>query len=156
MTDFGKFVSLFLNGAKTTSEGVANAIKGIGKSIQDSMLTSNKQASAALYQFVLRNFQEEGGLVGGWEPLAPETIAYKNEHGYTKMLQNTGFMRASFLPYADDSMALVGSPLIYAAAHDQGLGRVPERRLLPNAEEAQEIVMPIYGQAMKIVTGKRL
>ena len=148
---------LFLNGVQMTGEQIKRRIQTRAAEARQAIAVSNKKASVVLYQWVLRNFQQEGALAeGGWEALAPSTIAYKAEHGYSRMLQNTGETRASFLPYSDKDIALVGSPLMKAAAHDEGTARIPQRRLLPTAEQAQELVMPIYGREMKIVTGRPL
>lgn len=147
---------MFLNGILMTGSQVRQRIQERAREARQAVVVANKKASIKLYQWVLRNFQEEGALAGGWEPLAPSTIAYKAEHGYSRMLQNTGAMRSSFLPYSDDKLARVGSALAYSATHDQGSGRVPQRRLLPNEEDVQPMVMEIYGREMKIVTGKPL
>lgn len=149
-------VVMLLNGIRVTGADMQRRFKERAEETRQAIAVSNKQASIVLYQWVLRNFQGEGSEAGGWEPLAPSTIAYKEEHGYSRILQNTGALRASFLPYSDDKVALVGSPLAYSATHEEGTARVPQRRLLPNAEEAQEMVMPIYGREMKIVTGRPL
>lgn len=149
-------VMMLLNGIQMTGAGVERRFRERAQESRQAVVVANKKASIVLYQWVLRNFQGEGSEAGGWEPLAPSTIAYKEEHGYSRLLQNTGALRASFLPYSDENVALVGSPLAYSAAHEEGTGRVPQRRLLPNAEEAQAMVMPIYGRQMQIVTGRPL
>lgn len=147
---------LFLNGVRMTTGQIQAAVRKRGKEINEAMVLANKKASIVLYQWVLRNFQGEGELAGGWAPLAEATIAYKEAHGYRMKLQNTGALRASFLPYSDDKIASVGSPLWYSRTHEEGTGRVPQRKILPTAEQAQPLVMPIYGREMKIVTGRPL
>ena len=154
--NFGPGALLFLNGLRTTGEGIRQRVRERAQEMRQSITVSNKKASVVLYQWVLNNFQGEGELAGGWLPLSEATVKWKQERGYSRMLQNTGALRASFLPYSDDNIALVGSPLWYAEQHDEGSGRVPQRKLLPTAEQAQEMVMPIYGREMKIVTGKPL
>jgi phage gpG-like protein len=149
-------VMMLLNGVRMTGAGVERRFRERAQETKQAVVIANKRASIVLYQWVLRNFQTEGGQVGGWEPLAPATVEWKEAHGYSRLLQNTGALRASFLPYSDDKVALVGSPLAYSAAHEEGTSRVPQRRLLPNAEEAQAMVMPIYGRQMQIVTGRPL
>lgn len=156
MADLGRGVILFLNGLRTTADGVEKRIKEKAAEVRQGITEANKRASIVLYQFVLRNFQSQGGEVGGWEPLAESTVAQKRALGYSAILQNTGALRASFLPYSDDQMAVVGSPLWYARPHEEGTARIPQRRMLPNAEEAQRMVLPIYGREMKIVTGRPL
>lgn len=154
--NFGPGAMLFLNGLRTNAGDLQRRARAKAAETRAAVGLANKRASIVLYQWVLRNFQEEGAPAGGWEPLAPSTIAYKQEHGYSRMLQNTGALRASFLPYSDKDVALVGSPLSYSAAHEEGTSRVPQRRLLPTAEQAQALVMPIYGREMKVVTGRPL
>lgn len=149
-------IILRINGVLTTGAAIAKRFKKKADEAREAILISNKKASIALYQWVLRNFQGEGELAGGWEPLAESTIAYKQAHGYSKILQNTGALRASFLPYSDDKIAAVGSPLHYSLYHEEGSASLPQRRMLPDEEATQEIALRIYGREMKIVTGRAL
>lgn len=149
-------VLLYLNGILRTPAQVAERFAAKAKETREGIAIANKRASIVIYQWVLRNFQTEGELAGGWPPLAPATIAWKSEHGYARVLQNTGALRASFLPYADDKIAAVGSALWYSVVHQEGSARVPQRRILPNEEETGKIALEIYGREMKIVSGRKL
>jgi len=116
--------------------------------------TPNKKASIDLYGFVARNFQQEGALVGGWAPLAPSTVEDKAKHGYSLILQNTGQLRQSFVPFSDKEQAGVGAqrlsglsdgrPADLAAIHQEGAGRIPARPMLPSREQALEIGIRVY------------
>lgn len=112
------------------------------------------------------NFETEGGNVGGWEPLAPSTIAAK---GSSAILQDTGRLRQSFdYELEGESTVRVGTNVEYAQHHEEGVepyridaapggvlafmganGMVfvkfvnhpglPQRRMLPDNVEAEEL-----------------
>lgn len=69
--------------------------------------------------WINKNFVTEGGLVGGWKPLSPNTLAGRRG-GSGRILQNTGQLRASFVPAWSSESARVGSPMAIAAYHEKG------------------------------------
>ena len=82
-------------------------------------------------QWIDRNFQQEGGLVGGWRALSPNTIVGRRK-GSSVILQDTGLMRASFTPYWDDKVAIVGSADKKSLWHEKGTSPytiMPTRRI---------------------------
>lgn len=101
-----------------------------------------KQASVYLHQWVIKNIETEGGNVGRWPPFSPVTLAIIERTDPSRMpaklLQKTGALRQSFVPFASSRNAGVGSELPYSKDHHEGEGRLPERRLLPRKPE----VMP--------------
>ena len=76
-------------------------------------------------QWIDRNFQQQGGLVGGWRALRPNTVAGRRK-GSSVILQNTGLLRASFVPAWDDKAAVVGSAQKVALWHEKGTKGSPE------------------------------
>ena len=76
-------------------------------------------------QWIDRNFQQQGGLVGGWRSLRPNTIAGRRK-GSSVILQDTGLLRASFLPACDDKKAVVGSARKVSLWHEKGTKGSPE------------------------------
>lgn len=71
--------------------------------------------------WINRNFQTEGGMVGGWAPLSDNTLAARRK-GSGRILQDTGLLRMSFTPEWTSEFARVGSPLDIALYHEQGTG----------------------------------
>jgi phage gpG-like protein len=69
--------------------------------------------------WINKNFQTEGGLVGGWAPLRPGTLANRRK-GSGRILQDTGELRQSFVPRWTSESATVGSPLKRALWHEKG------------------------------------
>src|SRR5512144_2346004 len=69
--------------------------------------------------WINRNFQTSGGMVGGWKPLSPNTLAQRRS-GTGKPLMDTGRLRASFIPRWTSAQASVGSNLQYAVYHEKG------------------------------------
>lgn len=76
-------------------------------------------------QWIDRNFQQQGGLAGGWRALSPNTIAGRRK-GSSVILQDTGLLRASFVPAWDDQKAVVGSAQKVALWHEKGTKGSPE------------------------------
>ena len=76
-------------------------------------------------QWIDRNFQQEGGLVGGWRVLRPNTIAGRRK-GSSRVLQDTGLLRASFVPAWDEKAAVVGSASKVSLWHEKGTKGSPE------------------------------
>lgn len=98
----------------------------------------HREAAEFLQRWVRRNFQSEGGLVGGWAPLAASTRKARagGADAGKPILQGSGRLRRSFVPFSSAGGAGIGSALPYAARHHLGLG-LPRRRLLPLADEVR-------------------
>lgn len=118
---------------------------------------ANRRVSVWLLRWVHKNFKTEGGEVGGWLPFK---LGGRRRKGgaidaSAKLLQDTGRLRASFIPFYSRTNAGIGSSLPYAEAHDQGLpGRgLPARRLLPRQDdnEVAKKVVEIYDFYIKEV-----
>lgn len=90
-------------------------------------------------QWIDRNFQQQGGLAGGWRALSPNTIIGRRK-GSSVILQDTGLLRASFTPQWDDQKAVVGSADKRSLWHEKGTRPytiAPRRRIFlafPHAE----------------------
>jgi phage gpG-like protein len=69
--------------------------------------------------WINKNFSSEGGMVGGWKPLSPNTLANRRS-GTGKPLLDTGRLRGSFIPRWNSVQASVGSNLEYAIYHELG------------------------------------
>ena len=132
-----------------------------------SRTTVNRQIATQLTAWVLRNFRGQGGLsVSGWAPLKPATIKAKARKGYSMILQNTGALRQSFMPFSDTDMAGTGAqqlkgssaPLDLAKIHQEGApaANIPARPMLPTMDQALPIGIKIYElHIAKAVGGSR-
>ncbi len=94
------------------------------------------------------NFKTQGGKVGGWKPLkAGGRWKGKGKRRSfdtsAKILQDTGRLRLSYLPFQSSKEGGIGSELSYAEAHNDGFGRLPQRRMLPEKSEVIDDVMRI-------------
>lgn len=95
-----------------------------------------KKAAVYLDRWVQTNFKTEGGNVGGWLPLkAGGRYGPKGFDTTASVLQDTGRLRLSFLPFATNKNAGIGSDLLYSRTHDRGDDGVPQRRMLPKRDE---------------------
>lgn len=108
--------------------------------------TANRAVGAALYGFVIRNIDTEGGLTpGGWPALAVATIREKRRIGKEKKLVRTGRLRGSFVPFSTQSTAGVRSDLDYASFHDEGAPpNLPRRKIVPTTVQAAAIAIEVY------------
>lgn len=105
----------------------------------------HKKAAIFLDQWVQRNFKSEGGNVGGWKPFAIGGRWLKGTGLDTtaKLLQDTGRLRLSYLPFATKRNAGIGSELPYSIVHEHGLG-VPVRRVLPVDKDVRGAILSMF------------
>jgi phage gpG-like protein len=106
---------------------------------------ANREASIALYGFTIRNFDQRGGLQGGWTPLASSTIRQKQRIGKEQPLVRSGHMRAGFTSFYSADNAGVGSEVSYSRFHHEGTPRLPQRELLPRRDAVLQIGIKVYG-----------
>lgn len=118
-------------------------------------LPAMKQVAVFLDQWVQRNFMGKGSKVGGWTPYtyggrltikkkanAKSIDGRRYINGSAQLLQDTGTLRHSFLPFVRLGDAGIGSDLPYSKPHNDGEG-VPQRRLLPYKNEVRGDVKQI-------------
>lgn len=122
---------------------LANRLARFGRRLQD-RTAANREISQVAYQFVIRNFDTGGRLVGGWAPLAESTREEKRRIGKEKPLIRSAQLRNSFVPFFDRENAGVRTELFYATFHHEGTSRIPTRRLVQNKEEILKAAIPIY------------
>jgi len=115
------------------------------KKINDASIP-NKKAAIFLDRWVQKNFQSQGGKVGGWEAI--------DRAG--KILQDTGRLRSSFIPFAKRSDAGIGSSLKYSKPHDQGVGNMPKRQILPERSDVEDDLFQIYDKHVHGLTREPL
>jgi len=111
----------------------------------------NRQASIAMYGWLIRNYDREGALIGGWAPLHPKTVAEKKELGKERMLVRSGALRQSYVPFYTKENAGVGSELIYSKPHQEGnpARNLPARPMLPSREVVLDIGIRVYGDYVR-------
>ncbi|HKJ88814.1 MAG TPA: phage virion morphogenesis protein [Gammaproteobacteria bacterium] len=111
----------------------------------------HRQIGVFLDQWVQQNFRTEGAILedGPWPPFAGGGRVVLTSGGSfldssAKLLQDTGRLRASFAPFASARNAGIGSDVPYARAHHEGVGDLPERRLLPREDEVRQPIREIF------------
>lgn len=107
---------------------------------------ANRRASVALYGWIIRDYDQEGGLIGGWAPLAPSTVKRKAAAGKERMLVWSGRLRNSFRSFYDNDVAGAGSDVTYSEFHEEGTSRIPQRSMLPPRDVALDIGIEVYDQ----------
>lgn len=115
-----------------------------------------RRVSTYLDSWVQQNFKTEGEKTGQkWEELQAGGRPIKGGGIDTsaKILQDTGRLRASFLPFFFRDNAGIGSDLPYSETHEEGIG-VPKRRILPLKSEFIDTAKKILGDWVRKVTLK--
>lgn len=110
------------------------------------MSAPHKKIAVILDAWVLRNFKSEGKSVGGWEPFAAggRQLPGGGFDTSAKLLQDTGRLRASFIPFSSKGNAGIGSRLDYSETHEEGFGNIPQRRMLPKLAEVRVDIRKIF------------
>jgi len=118
----------------------------------------NAQAGVMLDAWVQRNFNAEGGLVGGWTPFVRggRRLRGGGFDASAKLLQDTGALRASFRPFWSARQVGIGSDIPYSRYHEFGTTRAPARRMLPSEREIMPQLMRIYDRWTRLQTARRL
>ena len=102
-----------------------------------------KASSIILDRWVQKNFKSEGKSAGGWKAFAPDNKR-KLLDPSAKLLQDTGRLRSSFIPFAYINNAGIGSNLKYSKPHEEGLGPLPPRRMLPERDDVWPDIKKIF------------
>lgn len=116
----------------------------------------HERIAVLLDQWVQRNFATEGKLVGGWKPLALGGRWVRDVAGRrkffdpsAKILRDTTRLQHSFLPFATDKSAGIGSDVSYSEMHEKGLDGLPVRRMLPKLREVKLMIDNVYDDYIK-------
>jgi len=106
----------------------------------------NRQLATQLTGWVLRNFQQGGGMqTPSWAPLKPSTAKRKARLGYSSTpLIRKGHLRQSFRPFYTSDEAGTGSEVPYSQFHETGTQHLPQRAMLPNQTVALDYAVRIY------------
>ena len=87
-----------------------------------------------------------------WTPLAPATTLRRRRGpgiGSARILQDTGTLRQSFVMDVGRTKLTVGTPVDYSETHEEGLGNVPQRRMLPSEKRTLEIAVDTTEKLVK-------
>jgi hypothetical protein len=102
-----------------------------------------RRSLEALREEVQAAFDSGGAAVGAvWPPLAPRTLRDKLRLGYSPQpLVRTGRLRDGWTVRMEGpARGTLESVAPYARVHEEGLGRVPRRRFLPDPGDTRAIV----------------
>jgi len=139
-----------------TIEGVpelSRVLIGEYKKVEDFSVPL-RQASKFILADVEANFVSEGGLVGGWQPLAPATAIGRARAGFGgehPILQKTGSLRRSFYPRVSKKKAIIRSRSPYFAYHQSLKPRtkIPRRAMLVLTERTKQNIVQSFNQFLR-------
>jgi len=140
---------------KFTVEGIPELHRVLG-------LTSQKvknfkvpltKASGFIMSDVQTNFDTQGALSGGWQPLSVGTIAGRIRAGYgaSPILQRTGALRKSFYSFVNEKKALVSSKSPYFVYHQSRMPRtkIPRRAMLILTENTKQNIVQEFNKFLR-------
>lgn len=139
----------------TSNTDISSALRKLEAAQENFKLEPNLKAiGLRMVKWIDDNFKSEGGLVGRWKALSEKTVERRRKGGNSKfpdtqILQDTGALKSSFDHYGGTGYKLgvsrvrVGSELIYAGTQNFGRDGIPERRILPNSEQAKEVAVKL-------------
>ena len=163
-------------------DAIQKKYKEAGKQIPN-LIPAHKKVAIYLDQWVQKNFKSEGGNLddGKWKAFkyggrAIPDMFFNEDNppagGYefvqilgapfdgqywidksAKLLQDTGRLKFSFLPFANKDNAGIGSNLLYSKAHNDGFKKIPQRRMLPNENEVHGRIHTILESHAKKAMG---
>ena len=112
------------------------------------------QASARLVRSdVETQFKTEGGLVGGWKPLAESTIKGRIRAGFgsSPILQRTGALRRSFYSLVDEKRAIISSRSPYFVYHQSRATRkrLPRRAMLVLIDRTRQNIVEEFHKFLR-------
>ena len=112
------------------------------------------RSSQLILRDVERNFETEGGLVGGWKPLTESTIKDRIRQGYGgahPILQRTGSLRRSFYSFVDSKRAIITSKSPYFVYHQsrQPRKRLPRRAMLVLTERTRQNIVQEFHKFLR-------
>ena len=110
-------ISMEVKGMRETQQMLRRLAVAAGRGGGSSALHARYAVIAS--QWIDRNFQSQGGLVGGWRRLTPLTTGGRRM-GTTRILQDTGVLRASFVPKWTENEAIVGTAMEISKYHEFG------------------------------------
>jgi len=131
-------------------EGVPELSRILGMTYQKvTNLKKPLQASAKLVrQDVEQQFKTEGGLTGGWKPLAESTLKGR---GSSPILQVSGALMNSFYSQVDERKAIISSKLPYFKYHQSRKPRkkLPRRVMLVLTNRTKENIVQEFNQFLR-------
>jgi len=126
--------------------------------IQHQKLTNFKvplwRASKLILSDVETQFRTEGGLSGGWRPLAASTVVGRVREGYGgehPILQKTGALRKSFFAHVDGKKAVISSRSPYFGFHQSRMARqrLPRRVMLLLVERTRQNIVEEFHKFLR-------
>ena len=141
-------VFMSVKGIKTLQRRMSK----VGKGLKDRRKL-NARSVVLVDRWIQKNFQQEGQLAypgTGWQKLSPVTIASRRKgKGSVKILQDTGQMRSRWKKFWTSKFAKVQSGVPYSEKHHEGLGHIPERRILPTEAQIKPDLLKLYSNFIK-------
>lgn len=141
-------------GVEFKAKGFSQAILNIEgrKSKLANFTAFHKKVAIVVLGWVFKNFQKDGGLHDDsslkWPALSPATIARRRQ-GSPQILRDTGRLRGGFESKANRSQAVISNAVVskkgfkYGQIHEEGLFGIPQRKMFPETDQAEDIVRPV-------------
>ena len=144
-------------GLEAAMKHLENAERGIKQTE-----TAFRRSLVVLDRWVQKNFQTEGGNVGGWVPLSDTTVDMRmrrrNKTGMIRILQDNGKLRQQWEHESDEKHATLRSKVDYGIFHDsdEPRSKLPQRRIMPRMREAWDMIKPLFSEHIQKAIERRI
>lgn len=141
--DGGFRLTIHTPGAQSVDVGVVSRkLQAIAAAITNWTSFWRDYAFPLIAERTQRNFETEGGFVGGWAPLSPHYAAWKARHYAGRpILQREGTLYRSLqwsqgaagpggIARIENTRAEFGTSVGYGIFHQRGTRRMPQRQVL--------------------------
>jgi len=122
--------------------------KSLGNLIRDLTFKKPlKNSVELLKKETQQNFDQQGRIYGTWRPLAKSTRIQRSRLGYgaaRPILVRTGRLKKGFVTSSTDKKAEISNTAKYAAVHQYGRGRIPQRKILDVSAKSEKAIGLIF------------
>jgi phage gpG-like protein len=98
----------------------------------------------------MQNFNQQGRLYGLWKPLSAATRNQRAKQGFNParpILERTGRLKRGFKSYVvNDRLAKVTNDVEYAAYHQNGTGKMPQRKIVGITGKSNKAIALTFAQ----------
>ncbi len=108
------------------------------------------EGKKSAYNRAAQKVYEGYSILGNWQTGKNGAWSFSKIDRSAKLLQDTGLLRISFLPFATMTNAGIGSDLPYSKYHQDGGKHLPQRRMLPEKEEVMADLTEILDNWVKV------
>jgi phage gpG-like protein len=125
--------------AKIEAKSLSALAKNLEKLVPDAQKKFMKLAATAIFKDVVQHFEQERGPEEKWKRFKWPDGKVRNtrptKRGGSKILQDTGRLKGSVVPFVEKESAGARTNLEYAIYHNEGTKKIPQREFAYASDE---------------------